>query len=447
MKQQHAQGNLPHSQLRHHQSFNEPASSSGLHGQNKVWTPKRTPSHGAQVLSNHHPRIRISLDPGAPLDLGLKQEISQQVREFRAQKLNQRESSPGPIQKHNQSAGQGPRKEASKSHKEHSSQGPASQSKGDPVGQSNKIPNPYPLGPSNQKEKPRDRPLSAPSQAAIQALKSVDPQLKALQPHPQSPRQVQKPPLGSNPAFTPAVRLVSHRPRNKSHSPRRRVDVDVEPEHQVGRQKGMRAAISHETLLVPPYWDVTPCDSDDPLSQSYPDNALNCALARQRNSYSPGSSSGNFLQVPDNNVLHFPPQQSTSGRNAEMSSTPRSASSPENIHKPDLAGVRLWHSSSALCLLSSSPTLGLPPQSFLQNSPPSPLSSSLVSINTSPHQLSPDSPMSSSARQSAHIQLTVPTHILFPSHFSPGCSPHCSPYGSPFGSQNQIYITSVGPEA
>lgn len=336
--------------------------------------------------------------------------------------------------------------EASKSHKEHSSQGPASQSKGDPVSQSNKIPNPYPLGPSNQKEKPRDRPLSAPSQAALQALKSVDPQLKALQPHPQSPRQVQKPPLGSNPAFTPAVRLVSYRPRNKSHSPCRRVDVDIEPEYQEGWQKGMRAAISHETLLVPPYWEITPCDADDPLSQSYPGIALKCALARQRNSHSPVSGSGNFLQVPENNLLHFPPRQSTSGRTTEISSTSRSASSPENIQKHGLAETSRWYSSSTQCLLSSSPTLGFSPQSFLQNSPPSPLSSSLVSINTSP-QLSPDTPRPNTACQSIHIQPSLSNQILFPSHFSYGASPHCSPYGSPFGSQNQIYITSVRPEA
>lgn len=271
----------------------------------------------------------------------------------------------------------------------------------------------------------------------------MDPQLKALQPHPQSPRQVQKPPLGSNPGFTPAVRLVSHHPRNKSHSPCRRVDLDIEPEFQEGWQKGMRAAISHETLLVPPYWDVTPCDQDDPLSQSYPGNS---PLARQRNSHSPVSGSRSFLQVPDNN-LHFPPQQSTSGRNAEMSSTSRSASSPENIHKRDLAEASQCHSASTQCLLSSSPTLSLSPQSFPQNSPPSPLSSSLASINTSPHQLSPDTPMSNTACQSIHIQLLLPNHILFPSHFLSEVSPHCSPYGSPFGSQNQIHITSVGPEA
>lgn len=209
----------------------------------------------------------------------------------------------------------------------------------------------------------------------------------------------------------------------------------------------MRAAISHETLLVPPHWDVTPCDLDDPLSQSYPGIALNCALAKQRNSYSPISGRSNFLQVPDNNLLHFLPRKSTSGRNTEMSSTPRSASSPEIIQKHGLAEASLWHSSSTQCLLSSSPTLGLSPQSFPQNSPPSPLFSSLVSINTSSHQLSPDTPMSNTTCQLVHVQPSFPKQILFPNHFSPGASPHCSPYGSPFGSQNQIYITSVGPEA
>ncbi|KAM9341537.1 TRAF2 and NCK interacting kinase a [Symphorus nematophorus] len=211
-KQHRVQGNLPHSQLRHHQSFNQPASSSGSQVHHRAQAPRRTPSHGAQLLSTHIPRIHISLDHGEPQDLGLKQEISQQVREFRARNLNQRGLSPEPIQERNQAAGQGPSKGPSKGHKEHSSQGP--------VSQSNPVPNPYPLGPSNQKEKPRDRPLSAPNQAAIQGLMSSEPNLKALQPYPQSPAQVQKPKSGSNPVSAPAVQLVEERSKlNRQSSP------------------------------------------------------------------------------------------------------------------------------------------------------------------------------------------------------------------------------------
>ncbi|XP_031165779.1 TRAF2 and NCK interacting kinase a isoform X4 [Sander lucioperca] len=203
-KQQHVRGNPPRSQLRHHQSFNQPASSPGSRG---AQAPRRTPSHGAQLLHTHLPNIRISLDREEPLDPGLKQEISQQVREFRAQKLRERGRSPGPIQKRSQAPGQGPSKGPGKSHKEHSSQGPANQS--------NPVFNPYPLGHSNQKEKPKDRDLSAPSQAAIQGLMSP-----GLQPDPQFPGQVQRPKSGSNPISIPVLKRVEERSKmNRQSSP------------------------------------------------------------------------------------------------------------------------------------------------------------------------------------------------------------------------------------
>ncbi|XP_071355071.1 TRAF2 and NCK interacting kinase a isoform X2 [Trachinotus anak] len=194
-KQQHAHGNPPH--IRHNQSFNQPASSSGSHGQ----APRRTLSHGAQPLSNNIPHICISLDPGE----GLK-------KEFRAQKLTQRGRSPGPIKEQNQAAGQGHKRGPSKNHKECSSQGP--------VSQSNLAPNPYPVGPSNQKEKPRDRPLSTPNQGAIHGLMSPDLQLKALQAPPKFAGQVQKPQSGSNRVFNAAVKVVEERSKlNRQSSP------------------------------------------------------------------------------------------------------------------------------------------------------------------------------------------------------------------------------------
>lgn len=333
----------------------------------------------------------------------------------------------------------------SKSHKEYSSQGLASQS--------NKLPNPYPLGPSNQKEKPRDRPLSAPSQAAIQALMSTDPQLKALQPHPQSPRQVQKPQPGSNPAFNPAVRLVSGRPRGRSHSPCCRIDVDIEPEYWGGWQKGMRPAISHESLMVPSDWEVTACDPTDPLSRSYPDSAL----SRQRNSYSPVSSG--FLQVPDNNHLHFPAlDKDRRGRNAERGSTSMcdlSTSAPAGVLKQNLVEVRKMHSRSSHCLLSSSaatpaPWLGLSPRTSPQSSPSySPTSSGSLSVGTLCPPFSPDNLVSNMAYESSppiHTHLLLPDHAVLPLHISPASSRHCSPYGSPFGSQTQICVRSDGTE-
>lgn len=274
LKQQHVQGNSPRSQLRHHQSFNQPASSPGSHGQHRAQAPRRTPSHGAQLLSTHLPHIRISLDPGEPLDPGLKQEISQQVREFRAQKLSQRGRSPGPIQEH----GLGP-KGPSKSQKEHLSQGPVSQ----PIA----VPIPYPVVANNQKEKPRERPLSAPSQAAIQGLMCPDQQLKALQPHPQSPGQVQRPQSGSNLVPIPAVKLVSGHCRGRSQSPCSRGDVDIERQYQGGQRKEMRPAVSHECLAVPSDWEVTAFDPTDPLSQSFPNHALHSTLCGQRSSQLP----------------------------------------------------------------------------------------------------------------------------------------------------------------
>ncbi|XP_069008769.1 TRAF2 and NCK interacting kinase a isoform X2 [Embiotoca jacksoni] len=207
LKQPHALGNPPRPHLRHHQSFNQPASASGSHAQPRAQVPRRTPSHSAELLSTHLPHICLSLEHGEPLDPGLKKEISQQVREFRAQKLKQRGRSPGPAVRHNEGAVQGPTKGPSKSINDGFSQGL--------VSQSNPLPNPYSPGP---KERPRDRPLSAPSQAAIQELMSLDPHLKALQP--QSPGLVQKPQSGSKHVSNPVVKLVEERSKlNRQSSP------------------------------------------------------------------------------------------------------------------------------------------------------------------------------------------------------------------------------------
>ncbi|CAF95897.1 unnamed protein product, partial [Tetraodon nigroviridis] len=173
------------SQLRHHQSFNYPASSSDCPGQNRLRAPKRTPSHGAQIPPRHLPRI--SVDPGEPLDPALKQEISQQVRELRALKRSQREGSPGHV--HNSQAAS---KAANKTSTEQLSQGPVSQ---------------HPQGACDRKERPRHK-LLCPSQPAIQVVVS----------EPTVEGQGQKPRSGSNPASTPAVKLEriyrSHRRSN-----------------------------------------------------------------------------------------------------------------------------------------------------------------------------------------------------------------------------------------
>lgn len=310
---------------------------------------------------------------------------------------------------------------------------------------------PYPLGPSNQKEKPRDRPLSVPSQAAIQAIMSAEPQLKARQPHPQSPRQAQKPQSGSNPASIPVVKLVSPRPRGRSHSPYCRIDVAIEEEYQGGWVKGMRSAISHESLMVPSDCQGILFDTTNLLSQSFPVNALHSALSRQKRSYSPVCSSGNFLQVPDDNHLHFPSlDKNKRGSNMVRSSNSicgLGASAPADILTQSLAEVGKMRSQSAHCLLSSSPTpptarLGLSPQTCTQISPPcSPMSSGSIS-NLSP-LFSPDNfvpNMSWEPSSSIHTHVRSPHQTLIPLRLSRECSPRRSPHGSPFGSQTCIRV-------
>lgn len=386
------------------------------------------------MLSNQIPHIRISLDPREHLDPGLKKEISQQVREFRAQKLSQRGRSPGHIQNHNQAAGQVASKGPGKSHKE-----PCCQ---EPTGQSSKLPNPYPAGASQQKEKPRDRPLSAPSQAAIQALMSASPQLKALQPHPQSPRQVPIPQPGSNPACAPAVKAVSGRPRGRSHSPRCRIEVEVEAWEQGGWQRRMRPAVSDDSIMFCSNCEVTKFNPGDPFSLSFPDNALQSALSRHRD-YSPASSSGSFLQVPDNNHLYFP-SLDKNGRGAVRGSASLcelSVSAPAGVLAQQLAQVRQMRSLSCQCLHSGSASTAAAWWALrLQKSPQSSSSGSLSTSTLSP-PFSPDIHTSNMAFQPNRAHHLMPTCHQ---NVSAAASTGHSPYHSPFGSQIQICTGSPG---
>ncbi|XP_061698807.1 TRAF2 and NCK interacting kinase a isoform X2 [Syngnathoides biaculeatus] len=104
-------GNPPRSNLRHHQSFNQlaPPPSSSSHGGPRAQTPRRTPSVGAQILSDHLPQIRIALDPAEPLGPGLKQEITQRVRELRAEKRSQSKRSPTAVMEDSKPARKEPR--------------------------------------------------------------------------------------------------------------------------------------------------------------------------------------------------------------------------------------------------------------------------------------------------------------------------------------------------
>ncbi|KAK5857690.1 hypothetical protein PBY51_010917 [Eleginops maclovinus] len=375
-KLQHVQGNPPRSQLRQHQSFNQPASSPGSRGQQRAEAPRRTLSHGSQPLPSHIPHIRVSLD-GEPLDPGLKQEISQQVREIRAQKLNQRGRSPGRSQGQSQASGQGPSKGPGKNQRERSTPGP--------VSQSNPVLNPYALGPSNQNERPRDRPLSAPNQAAIQGLMSPDPKI----PQPQSPPHVQSPQSGS----MSAIKLVSGNLRSQSHSPCRRIDVDIDSEFQGGRLKESRPACSYTSLQVPPDWEDSHGQTD-PLSYSFPDNTL--------------------------------------------LSTQLSASAPADVMKWNFIENRhMGHLSPGEQISPTSPVFGLclTPRTSPQTSPSSSGSWSTGTFSPpfSCEHFVLNKPSTSSP--------TYDGHLLRPKQASltPTCTPRCSPCVSPFGSQAQIH--------
>ncbi|XP_060938833.1 TRAF2 and NCK-interacting protein kinase-like [Limanda limanda] len=190
-KQQNAHGNPPQSHLRQHQSFNQPGSSPGSQVQPRSQAPRRTRSN----LSPHVPHIRVSADDSEPLDLALKQEISQQVREMRAQKVNTRSCSPGSNQKQNHAADMN---------------GPI---------RSNKLPSsPGPMNQSHPVPNPRERSTSAPSKAGIQGQLSPDQYLKAGHIHPLAPEQ--KLQSGSKRVTNIPVRPVEERSKlNRQSSP------------------------------------------------------------------------------------------------------------------------------------------------------------------------------------------------------------------------------------
>ncbi|KAM4542466.1 TRAF2 and NCK interacting kinase a isoform 2-T2 [Odontesthes bonariensis] len=192
-KQQHAHGNPPRSNLQHHQSFNQPASTSSSHGQPKAQAPMRTPSHGAKILSPTLPQICISSESGELLDSRLKQEISHQVRELRKSQRGVHDPK-GPNRSYEDYSGQMQ------------------------VSQFNPVPKPCPPGQIKQKQKPRGRPHSASSQTAIHRLTPPDQQVNALQP--QAPGQVQAQKLRSDSPAIPAVKLVEERSKlNRQSSP------------------------------------------------------------------------------------------------------------------------------------------------------------------------------------------------------------------------------------
>lgn len=348
--------------------------------------------------SSHIPQIRISLSSEEALDPGLKKEISQQVREFRAQKLSQRGRSPGHIQNQSQAAGQGHR---------------AAKSQAEAVSQSNRAANP-----SQQRDKPRDRLVSAASPAA---------QLKAVQPRPQSPRQGPSPRPGSEPASAP----VSTRPRCRSVSPCRRLDVDVD-EPWVGWQRGLHSAASHQNIAAAAHSDVF--GLVDPLSRSFPDQALQSALSRC-------SHPGSLLEVPDGRCFPSPALGSRRGyaeAGGSASACDLSTSAPAAGLWRSLAEVGPPRSLSYHCLDET--CWGRPQSPGPQSpGPQRPLWStascgSLATADASSWR--PDK-----LRPLFHLFLS-PKHAACRPHVSPAA--RRSPTHSPFGSQNLICAASPG---
>ncbi|XP_055016203.1 TRAF2 and NCK interacting kinase a isoform X2 [Boleophthalmus pectinirostris] len=123
-------GNPPHSKLQHHHSFDQPPPQSAPQGH----APRRRASEGPWPI----PSIHISTEA---LDSGLKQEISQQLKQLRAQRVNQKEQSPGHTEEPHKPPGQRHNKGPSKNQREHPKRGSAE---------------------PPSRDKPRDRPVSAP---------------------------------------------------------------------------------------------------------------------------------------------------------------------------------------------------------------------------------------------------------------------------------------------
>lgn len=256
----------------------------------------------------------------------------------------------------------------------------------------------------------------------------------------------------------PVVKPVSLHSRPKSHSPCRRIDVDVEPEYRTNWSSGLKPSLSHNNIFLRA--DSESFEESDPLSKSYPANGQYINLPRQRNSYSPASSSGNILRVPSNNHLLSPPSLMYGGDIGVNKKSIKSSNSlcdltdtaPGNILKQafDKIGRKLRRSSD------------VPRPTFLAT----PVSRQGFSLENSPQGSPLYSPPSPELRSSRHLSPTFspdndgpyingrwsPTFAPtlkpgqdFFMHSSASNAPRCSPHGSPYGSQAQITITSSGP--
>ena len=392
----------------------------------------RTPSHGAKILSPSFPQICISSESGEPLDSRLKQEISHQVRELRKQGQRGVQDPKGSNRSYEDCSGKSQ------------------------VSQSNPVPKPCPPGQSNQKQKPRDRPHSASSQAAIRRLTPPDQQVKALQP--QAPGQVQTQKLRSDSPAIPAVKLVGAQPRHRSLSPCCRKDVDIEDEYLRGWHKELRQTVSTENLRMPSNQEQF--DQTDPLSQSFPVDAFQLAPARHSKSYSPSSNSSHLLTVPDYSPSYCSPSGVNSGVKRGMQNPAKvgssmlnlSSSAPANAFRQDCANLNMMRfpSSEHLASPNCQPLwLSFSAHASPQNSNLHAHASAKSRSNSITSSLSPDSPWHSMANiysPSFDATLLPSNQKVFVFVVSPDSTPLCSPCGSPFGSQAQITIRSVGAE-
>ncbi|CAL9686887.1 unnamed protein product [Knipowitschia caucasica] len=343
-------GNPPRSKLQHHHSFNQPPPSSAPHRH----PPRRAPSQGPYPVPND-------------LDAGLKQEISQQVKLLRAQR--QKSQSSGNSEDQPKPSAQGCRsKGSSNNHKQPSKQG------------DNPTAHPPAADPS-RRDKPRDRPLSAPER-------------------PKSPGPTSKP---------TQVKLVSDCPRVRLHAPCRRVDVDIDVEVDIDivadkrpLQSQRRSLAPRNSLAIPlpRARSFSPCrGGDNNLSEKCVRDSLSDAKRRA----STPSCSNNFLQVPrPNSFIPLVEKERRGGIRGSSSLVDLNAWAPDFLIKSKSNESLRWSS-------SQDSTDSFPSPSDYMSPVFSPDYDTLKPLH--PHLLSP-----------------------------PQASARASPRGSPFGSQTQIFV-------
>uniref|UniRef100_A0A3P9LG56 non-specific serine/threonine protein kinase n=1 Tax=Oryzias latipes TaxID=8090 RepID=A0A3P9LG56_ORYLA len=402
---QYAHGNQPH--LQQQNLFKHLSPAANLQNPSKANAPRRTQSNASQISPTKLPQIRILGEQEKALDQRAKQELHQDVRGKKDR--NQRGRSPGPAQEKRQFAGRGAAKAT------------------DRDSQGSKL---NPAVANDQKVNPRIVILSDPDQGPTSQLQLPETHLGQVQAF-----QSESKPM-------PVVQPVSVHSLTKSHSPSRRIDVDIEPEYKTDWSSELKLSLSHNNIFVRA--DSESFDKSDPLSQSYPSCGLVFGPPRQRNSYSPPSGIGNIFQAPSNNNLLSPPTIMYGGDMGVKKNQIRQSNSM----------CDLTDSTPASILKQAFDKIGRKFRRSSEVTPPTfkttPFSRQAFSHETSPQTsplFSPPSPLSWSSKNLSPpiegLYINGRWSPVFDSTLKPSNAPHCSPHTSPYGSQ--ITIPSGGP--